>query len=45
MSTQHDESKSGPTLAEVWRESFWILPLCPLAKEQIKRHPEWQDVL
>ena len=23
----------------------WILPLCPVAKAQIARHPEWQDVL
>ena len=22
-----------------------ILPLCPFAKAQIERHPEWQDVL
>lgn len=22
-----------------------IIPLCPFAKAQIKRHPEWQDVL
>ncbi len=22
-----------------------ILPLCPFAKAQIARHPEWQDVL
>ena len=22
-----------------------ILPLCPFAKAQIMRHPEWQDVL
>ncbi|MGO4119269.1 GNAT family N-acetyltransferase [Rhizobium ruizarguesonis] len=22
-----------------------ITPLCPFAKAQIERHPEWQDVL
>jgi predicted GNAT family acetyltransferase len=22
-----------------------ILPLCPFAKAQIRKHPEWQDVL
>lgn len=22
-----------------------IMPLCPFAKAQIQRHPEWQDVL
>ncbi|WP_313137959.1 GNAT family N-acetyltransferase [Paracoccus jeotgali] len=22
-----------------------IIPLCPFAKAQIERHPEWQDVL
>ena len=23
----------------------FIVPLCPFAKAQIERHPEWQDVL
>jgi predicted GNAT family acetyltransferase len=27
------------------REGIAILPLCPFAKAQIGRHPEWQDVL
>jgi len=27
------------------REGVFILPLCPFAKAQIQRHPEWQDVL
>ena len=27
------------------REGASILPLCPFAKAQIARHPEWQDVL
>ena len=27
------------------REGFRILPLCPFAKSQFERHPEWQDVL
>ena len=22
-----------------------VVPLCPFAKAQIERHPEWQDVL
>ena len=26
-------------------EGRLILPLCPFAKAQIQRHPEWQDVL
>ncbi|PZO73613.1 MAG: N-acetyltransferase [Mesorhizobium amorphae] len=27
------------------REGIGIIPLCPFAKAQIDRHPEWQDVL
>lgn len=27
------------------REEVTIIPLCPFAKAQIDRHPEWQDVL
>lgn len=27
------------------REGRVIVPLCPFAKGQIDRHPEWQDVL
>jgi predicted GNAT family acetyltransferase len=27
------------------REGVAIMPLCPFAKAQIERHPEWQDVL
>ncbi|SFV38628.1 Predicted acetyltransferase, GNAT superfamily [Devosia crocina] len=27
------------------RDGVSILPLCPFAKAQINRHPEWQDVL
>ena len=27
------------------REGFRILPLCPFAKSQFERHPEWRDVL
>jgi len=26
-------------------EGRLIMPLCPFAKAQIERHPEWQDVL
>jgi predicted GNAT family acetyltransferase len=26
-------------------DSVVIIPLCPFAKAQIDRHPEWQDVL
>lgn len=26
-------------------EGVRIVPLCPFAKAQIERHPEWQDVL
>lgn len=27
------------------REGFRIIPLCPFAKGQFQRHPEWRDVL
>ncbi|NIB11678.1 N-acetyltransferase [Agrobacterium tumefaciens] len=27
------------------RDGVSIIPLCPFAKAQIDRHPEWQDVL
>jgi len=27
------------------REGFKILPLCPFARSQFQRHPEWADVL
>lgn len=27
------------------REGVSIIPLCPFAKAQIKRHPDWQDVV
>lgn len=27
------------------REGFRIIPLCPYAKAQFERHPEWADVL
>jgi len=27
------------------REAFRILPLCPFAKSQFERHPDWADVL
>ena len=27
------------------REGFRILPLCPFAKAQFERHPDWADVL
>ena len=27
------------------REGFRIIPLCPFAKSQFERHPEWRDVL
>jgi predicted GNAT family acetyltransferase len=27
------------------RDGISIIPLCPFAKAQINRHPEWQDVL
>ena len=27
------------------RDKFVIMPLCPFAKAQFARHPEWQDVL
>lgn len=27
------------------REGFRIIPLCPFAKAQFERHPDWRDVL
>ena len=27
------------------REAFRIFPLCPFAKSQFERHPDWRDVL
>ncbi len=27
------------------RDGVAVIPLCPFAKAQIDRHPEWQDVL
>jgi predicted GNAT family acetyltransferase len=27
------------------RDGIFIMPLCPFAKAQMERHPEWQDVL
>jgi len=27
------------------REGFRIIPLCPFARSQFERHPQWRDVL
>lgn len=27
------------------RSGFRIIPVCPYVKAQLKRHPEWQDVM
>jgi hypothetical protein len=27
------------------REGFRIIPLCPFARAQFERHPEWGDIL
>ncbi|MFC3612735.1 GNAT family N-acetyltransferase [Lutimaribacter marinistellae] len=32
-------------VADARAEGRKIVPLCPFAKAQIARHPEWQDVL
>lgn len=32
-------------VADARSEGRRIVPLCPFAKAQIDRHPEWQDVL
>ncbi|WP_068114348.1 GNAT family N-acetyltransferase [Tropicimonas marinistellae] len=32
-------------VADARDEGRKIIPLCPFAKAQIARHPEWQDVL
>ncbi len=33
------------SVEEARREGRKIFPLCPFAKAQIERHPEWHDVL
>ena len=30
---------------DVRREGKKVVPLCPYARAQIMKHPEWQDVL
>lgn len=35
----------GRAVADARREGVSILPLCPFAAAQMRRHPEWQDVL
>ena len=40
----------GPALVEravqdARREGFRIIPLCPFARAQFERHPDWRDVL
>lgn len=32
-------------VADARREGFRIIPLCPFAKSQFDRRPEWRDVL
>lgn len=32
-------------VADARQEAVTIVPLCPFAKAQFTRHPEWQDVL
>ena len=32
-------------VADARQEGFRILPLCPFAKAQFERHPDWADVL
>lgn len=39
------ERMVGQAVEDARREKFAIIPLCPFAKAQIDRHPEWQDVL
>lgn len=34
-----------PTREDARLDDVAIIPLCPFAKAQIGRHPEWQDVL
>lgn len=38
-------SRASAVLENARREGFKILPLCPFAKGQFERHPEWRDVL
>lgn len=35
----------GRAVDDARRDGFRILPLCPFAKAQFDRHPEWVDVL
>jgi predicted GNAT family acetyltransferase len=39
------ESLVRQAVEDARRDGVFILPLCPFAKAQINRHPEWQDVL
>lgn len=32
-------------IADAHKEGFRIIPLCPFAKAQFDKHPEWGDVL
>jgi len=45
MTNPGSDKKPGLSLDDVRREGFKILPLCPFAKGQFERHPEWRDVL
>jgi predicted GNAT family acetyltransferase len=45
MSNEHSGSGGKVSTAEVRREGFRIIPLCPFAKAQFERHAEWRDVL
>lgn len=39
------EARVRRSVEDARAEGRLILPLCPFAKAQIARHPEWQDVL
>lgn len=45
MSNQGSDQRPSLSVDDVRREGFKILPLCPFAKGQFERHPEWRDVL
>ena len=35
----------GKLVEKARAENFRLIPVCGFAKVQLKRHPEWQDVL
>ena len=40
-----DRTSVRQAIEDARRDGVFIVPLCPFAKAQIDRHPEWQDVI